>query len=193
DAAGYYEVTVPHGWSGTVTATKAGWDMSPASRVYSDVIADQASQDYSAFQPRISGYVTEATGGPAVGVTVSADAGGGSDTTDAAGYYEITVPYNWSGMATPDKAAWGFDPLSRTYSNVTADETSQDYTAFQPVISGYVTDANGAACEGFVVATDDANGSDVTDSNGYYEFAVPYDWSGTVTPSSSRRAAPTAI
>ncbi|HUT28484.1 MAG TPA: PQQ-binding-like beta-propeller repeat protein [Sedimentisphaerales bacterium] len=182
DVGGYYEVTVPYGWSGTVTATKAGWDMSPASRVYSDVIADQTSQDYSAFQPRISGYVTEASGGPAVGVTLSADAGGGSDISDATGYYEITVTYNWSGTVTPDKAAWGFDPLSRNYSNVTTDETNQDYTAFQPVISGYVTDTNGAACEGVVVATNDANGSDVTDSNGYYEFAVPYNWSGTVTP-----------
>ncbi|MHC4346861.1 MAG: carboxypeptidase-like regulatory domain-containing protein, partial [Planctomycetota bacterium] len=136
DGSGYYELKAPPGWSGTVTVSKPQWGFDPASRVYSNVTADQTNQDYTAFQPKISGYVRDGTGTGVVGVAVSADNGGGSDTTDATGYYEITVPHGWSGAVTPVKAGWDISPASWTYNNVVADQSNQDYTAFQPKISG---------------------------------------------------------
>jgi photosystem II stability/assembly factor-like uncharacterized protein len=48
DASGAYTANVDHGWSGTVTATKAGYTFSPPSRTYTSVTSAQASQDYSA-------------------------------------------------------------------------------------------------------------------------------------------------
>jgi outer membrane protein assembly factor BamB len=183
DSSGYYEITVYYGWSGTVTPTKSGWGFNPQSRTYGNVASDQPNQDYLAFQPKISGYVRDIGGAGMAGVSVSADSGGGSDTTDSSGYYEITVPYLWSGSVTPSRVGWGFTPPSRPYSNVAADQISQDYTAFQPVISGYVRDATGSASVGVLVSAGDGGGSDTTDATGYYEVTVPYNWSGTVTPS----------
>jgi len=45
-AAGAYTVTVPDGWDGTVTPTKAGYIFEPASYTYTDVIADTPNQDF---------------------------------------------------------------------------------------------------------------------------------------------------
>jgi predicted outer membrane repeat protein len=181
DAGGYYELAVPPGWSGTVTVSKAGWGFSPANRVYSSVAADHTSQDYTAFQPKISGYVRDGAGVGIAGVTVSPDNGGTSDTTDAGGYYEVTVPYVWSGTVTPAKTGWYFSPESWPYSNVVADQTNQNYAGYQPTISGYITDETGASMAGVLVSADGGGWSDTSDASGYYEIVVPYGWSGTVT------------
>jgi hypothetical protein len=181
DASGYYALKVPLGWSGTVTPDKAEWSFNPPQRSYSNLSADQPNQDYTAFEPVISGYVKDEAGAGVEGVTVSADNGGGADTTDANGYYQLTVGYNWSGVVTPTKPAWGFNPQSRAYSNIVADQTNQDYTGFQPVITGHVTDELGSAVPDVLVLADNGGGSDITDSAGYYELTVPYYWSGAVT------------
>jgi len=181
DATGYYELRVPLGWSGTVTPSKTDWGFNPANQTYSNVSSDQVNQDYTAFQPKISGYVEDINGIGVEGVLVSADNGGGAVVTDANGHYSITVPYNWSGTVIPSKTGWNITPLSRSYSNVITNQTNEDYTAFQPKISGYVRDGSAAGVEGVSVSADNAGGSDTTDPNGYYEVTVPYDFSGTVT------------
>jgi hypothetical protein len=43
---GDYEITVPDGWSGTVTPTKAGHIIDPPFRTYTDVTADLDAQNY---------------------------------------------------------------------------------------------------------------------------------------------------
>lgn len=185
DSSGYYQLKVPPGWSGTVTPGKAGWRLSPSDRAYSNVLSDQLNQDFVAFQPTISGYVTDSEGHGVEGVLFSADNGGTWDITDLSGYYQITVAYGWSGTVTPTKTDWGIIPASRTYDNVLGDQTNHDYTAVAPpVIAGVVRDVNGLGTAGVLVAVDPC-GSDTTDSNGYYELTVPYGWSGTVTPSAS--------
>jgi CSLREA domain-containing protein len=50
-------------------------------------------------------------------------------TSDASGNYSFSVSYNWSGTVTPSKAGLTFTPASRSYTNVVADQTAQDYTA----------------------------------------------------------------
>lgn len=76
--------------------------------------------------PTISGDILESDETPVEGVLVSADNGGGSDITDVNGYYELSVPNNRSGMVTPAKAEYRFDPNSRSYSNLTADIVDQN-------------------------------------------------------------------
>jgi len=49
--------------------------------------------------------------------------------TDANGFYTATVGYGWTGVVTPVKYSYTFDPSSISYSNVTADHTNQDYDA----------------------------------------------------------------
>ncbi|MGE5375660.1 MAG: hypothetical protein ACM3XO_11445 [Bacteroidota bacterium] len=48
---------------------------------------------------------------------------------DANGNYSFTVSYGWSGTVTPSRTGFTFSPASKTYNNVTADQTSQNYTA----------------------------------------------------------------
>jgi len=50
DASGYYEASVPYGWSGTVTPGKPGYLFDPPSISYSNVISDQTDQNYSGIQ-----------------------------------------------------------------------------------------------------------------------------------------------
>ncbi len=183
DATGFYAVTVPYNWTGTVTPDKAGWGCEPLNHTYSvGVVADTPDQNYTMIQPRISGYVRDGESSGVSGVIISSDNGGGSDTTDGTGFYEVIVPYGWTGTITAIKTGWNITPPSQSYSsNVVADHTNQDYTAFQPKISGYVRDANSVGVHGVSVSSDNGGGSDTTDPDGYYEFAVPYEWSGTVT------------
>jgi hypothetical protein len=49
------------------------------------------------------------------------------------GDYNFTVSYNWSGTVTPFKTDYIFEPASRAYTNVTVNQTAQDYTA-TPII-----------------------------------------------------------
>ena len=58
---------------------------------------------------------------------------GGSTTTGTGGDYSFSVPSGWSGTVTPSFTGYTFTPASRNYSNVMADQTSQDYAA-TPVV-----------------------------------------------------------
>ena len=49
--------------------------------------------------------------------------------TNASGVYSAAVDYNWSGTVTPTLAGYIFSPVDRAYTNVTANQTTQDYTA----------------------------------------------------------------
>jgi hypothetical protein len=198
DADGNYSDTVNYNWSGTVTPAKAGYTFSPASKDYSNVMSDQLNQDYTATLNTytISGNILEPDGNTLVeGVLVDANNNGGStDTTDANGYYEVVVPYGWSGTATPIKEGYTFEPNSILYNNVVADEVN-DYTAtlLTFVISGYITESEGNAPINDVNVSAEngggpytsryGGGQDTTDVNGYYEVLVDYNWSGNVVPS----------
>jgi lysophospholipase L1-like esterase len=46
DANGYYELLVPHGWSGTIMPTKDGYLFAPSERTYSKVTVDLSEQNY---------------------------------------------------------------------------------------------------------------------------------------------------
>jgi hypothetical protein len=180
NTSGYYELKVPPGWSGTVSVSKEGWGFTEWSRSYTNVTSDQIYQNFTTFQPKISGYVRNNGGYGVGGVNVSADNGGASDTTVYDGYYEITVPYNWSGTVEVSRDGWGFSPWSMTYTNVTANQTDQNYTGFQPKISGYVKNEAGLGVYYVLVSANNGGGQDRTDENGFYQVTVPYDWSGQV-------------
>jgi hypothetical protein len=50
-------------------------------------------------------------------------------TADGSGNYLFTVSNNWSGTVTPSLVGYSFTPGSRIYTNVTMDQTYQDYSA----------------------------------------------------------------
>ena len=52
-----------------------------------------------------------------------------------------------------------------------------------PVVSGAISTATGTPIEGVLVTFSNNGGTATTDSSGLYSQTVPYNWSGTVTPS----------
>jgi Zn-dependent metalloprotease len=52
-----------------------------------------------------------------------------SVTADAGGNYSLAVPRGWSGTIAPSLSHYSFSPASRTYSNLVASQTGQNYTA----------------------------------------------------------------
>ena len=90
---------------------------------------------------QVSGAVS---GAVVSGVGFTATGGVSCSSSDPAGHYACTVPQGWSGTVTPALTGYTFAPPSRTYANVSADQTGQNYVA---------TVANGG---GGIVWVDDA-------------------------------------
>jgi hypothetical protein len=92
------------------------------------------------------------------------------------------VSFGWSGTAAPSKAGYWFSPASRSYNNVSSNQTNENYTGTVQtfIISGTVTDSGGAAMSGVVITG--LPGNPMTDSAGNYNPTVSYGWSGTATP-----------
>ncbi len=125
NGSGAYSFDVPYEWSGTVTPSKTGFSFSPVNRPYANLTTDQASQNYTAtaITYTISGSVVKP------GVTLSyTDGTAKTATSDASGNYSFTVSYNWSGTVTPTHECFTFSPTNRSYTNVLANQTAQDYT-----------------------------------------------------------------
>jgi len=66
-------------------------------------------------------------GTPLAGVVMSGLTG--NPTTNASGFYSGTVTSGWSGTVTPTLIGYTFTPATRTYANVIANSTGQNYTA----------------------------------------------------------------
>ena len=107
-----------------------------------------------------------------------------SVTAIPVGGYSISVPLNWSGTVTPSKSGYLFSPSSASFSNLTAAQTIQNFTATRVyVISGNAVLAG--------VTLSYVNGTPqtvVSDASGNYSIAVLSGWSGTVTPSKTSYA-----
>ncbi len=172
DGSGAYSFTVARGWSGTVTPSKTGYTFSPSSKSYTNVSAS-SSQNFTAT------LITYTISGNAEQADATVTYTGGSTTTDGSNNYTFTVPYGWTGSVAVSKAGYVFEPRSRSYTNVTANETNQGYTSTAAyAISG------SAELEGVTLSYEDSGiQTATTGSGGNYSFNVPVGWSGTVTPS----------
>jgi hypothetical protein len=123
NGSGNYSFDVAYDWSGTVTPSKPGYTFSPVNRTYTNLTTDQTGQNYAATGPTISGNVGVS------GVTLSySDGTPKTATSDPNGNYSFMVTGNWSGTVTPSHPCYTFTPADRSYSNVIADQTAQDYT-----------------------------------------------------------------
>lgn len=166
---GTYSFTLIHGWSGTVTPSRAGWVFEPRKRTYNGLISDRTNQNYMGYQGSnrvtISGAVKQSNGIGIPGVTLTFTPGQGTATTDDNGDYSKLVPSGWSGTVTPFKTDFTFSPTSRIYSDVRTDQPDQDYIDYSaggglPVISlspaqlNFATDTfgNASGAQSFLVS-----------------------------------------
>ena len=100
-------------------------------------------------------------------------------TADSTGAYSLKVAYNWSGTVTPSKTSYLFTPPSVSFTNLTASQTIQNFSAqLVYTISGNVGVAG--ATLSYVNGTPL---SVLSDAAGNYSIVVPVGWTGTVTPS----------
>jgi len=173
DSTGAYAVAVTYNWTGTLTPEKAGYLFSPKNASFTNLKATQTIQNFTA----IPSYTISGNVGVA-GATLSYTDGTPKTVTSGSnGHYAIIVPANWSGTVTPSKTGFTFTPPSRTYSNVNADKTSQNYTALV-AISG-----NAGVAGATLSYTDGTAKTATADGTGAYLINVPRGWTGTVTPS----------
>jgi lysophospholipase L1-like esterase len=188
DANGYYQLPVDYNWSGTIIPQKDGYIVDPNKETFTNVTQDYNYVNYTAIPItfKITGFVFEQDSiTPISNVNISADNGGGATLTDANGYYEVLVDYNWSGNLIASKGAYRFEPNSRHYEFVDQNYSAdQDYTGdqFDFKITGFIKNQCGAPIEGVLVDADNGGGEDTTDTNGFYEVWVNSAWSGVVTP-----------
>jgi Bacterial type II and III secretion system protein len=133
DANGEYKLQVDYGWRGKITPTKEGYTFSPPSRLFSIITRDVPNQLFTGTVQMftISGDVIIG-GVPIEGVTIAANNGGGTATTNARGKFSIEVPYGWAGEITPTKPGLTFNPPSMPFTSVTTDLIIKDGVA-QPV------------------------------------------------------------
>lgn len=95
---GTYALTVPIGWSGTVTASKTGWYILPGSRSYTDVTLNREGQNYTARLLRTVGgavyqNLEDPIGSGLAGVTVTVQGAGDvfTTTTNSLGIWSVAV------------------------------------------------------------------------------------------------------
>ncbi len=174
DAYGDYAFAVTAGWSGSVVVSKTGHTFTPSIRTVSTVTSDQGNVDFalaaSVTNPEISGNVGVA------GATITYT--GGSTTSDANGDYAFTVSTGWTGSVTPSLTDYTFVPTSINLSNVTTNQSNQDFVA-----TTTVTVAGNVGVAGATITY--TGGSTTSDVNGDYAFVVTSGWSGSITPSKS--------
>ncbi len=126
-------------WSNSLVVFYSTRTDSGKSRIFASFEQDAnyaAMLDITCEVYTISGYITIFDGNGLDGVLVSADNGGSAYTTASDGYYEVMVPYDWSGTVTPSMGGWVFDPPARSYENLIADQIGEDYIGtFQGIIT----------------------------------------------------------
>jgi uncharacterized repeat protein (TIGR02543 family) len=142
DVNGYYSMTVPYNWNGTVTPSNtAGGAFSPTNKSYSKLIKNSTGQNYiwtpSPTNLKITGKIIPFLGNrlSLAGGVVLTFSGVGSTTADVNGNYTMSVPYGWSGTVTPSATLRNnFLPAYRSFSSVISSKTGQDFVWLKSVI-----------------------------------------------------------
>jgi hypothetical protein len=130
-----------------------------------DIGAFELQSQYS-----ISGTVT-ANGTGLAGVTLAFSDNDGTTTTDDQGNYSHTVSYGWSGTVTPSKEDYSFTPENMAYTDITSDQTDQDYTANPYSVSLSITSPQpGATVSGTVTIS--VNAASEMDSGAAFIQAI---------------------
>ncbi len=190
----YTFYNVPYGWEGELSASSGAYDFIPLSITIPPVIANVTDQDFAATLKTftISGTVKNNFGLVIPDATLTATGSGGTVNVsiDSDGNYSYIVDYGWTVTLTPSKTNYDFEPVSKTFTNITGVQAQDFVGTLQTVtISGMVSGlsvpdnsititAQGIGNWGVFPATFDPNG---TYSTGQ---VVPYGWEGDLVVTS---------
>jgi hypothetical protein len=213
DQNGYYSFTKSFGWTGTVYPEKPSYSFSPQSRSYVNLSENKQNQNYEASLNTyaVSGFIKDLSGIGVAGVKIIEDAikTTSSNTnqyedednlekinlaanqqssilavTDSNGYYSFTKPSGWTGTVHPEKTGYTFTPQSRSYINLTSNQTNQDYVATLKTFSiqGSIFLNNAGLAGVQLIEKSTLTVLTTTNQFGTYSFTKPFGWSGTVVP-----------
>ncbi|KPA12656.1 PKD domain-containing protein, partial [Candidatus Magnetomorum sp. HK-1] len=130
----------------------------------------------------ISGFIKDSSGQPIQGVTIQFSNEGGETSTDKHGYYRHIVYENWSGQATPIGHGYQFEPFNLSFSNIQENHSDQNFIGKKMNISGYVFNQNHQPIKDIQITFTNPDRIITTDSNGFYNLVLDYQWTGSVTP-----------
>ncbi|MCK5057230.1 MAG: hypothetical protein KAT34_11280 [Candidatus Aminicenantes bacterium] len=189
-ADGFYSLTVPCGWLGTLTPLKVGWEFTPSSVIFVEPVSENQVKDFvgtaSSTEYTISGRVSDTTGRIGMdGVTISFFDGATVDTTITTGdgYYSYTVPAYWTGSVTPSLVGYSFTPPTKVVGPVQSNITQDFLAQFNKyTISGTVMDSQAKPIPA-VTMTLSTGFTTQTNISGQYHFEVIHGWSGNLIPS----------
>jgi hypothetical protein len=183
DGAGEASFNIQVDTEGSVEVTVTNRNMVP----YEGTIAAQEDRYL------IDGALRRADSTPLTGFTVNLSGHASASTsTGNQGSYQFTdleggYAYTVTPVHTGAEGTWTFDPPSRTYDPLVADQYGQDFTGYPPTyeISGFVRRGDGTAMEGVTVdLTGGQMAQTTTSADGSYGFyAVEGGLDYTVTPS----------
>ena len=200
DSEGFWFIDLAAGGSYTITPSKAGYVFSPASVTYNNLSAHQFVTITATPGYTISGHLQDGSGAAISGATISVSGSQTtSTTTNGSGNYSIGLPVNGNYTLTPSKSGYSFNPVNRTYNNLTANQTSADFTGTVSAtytISGHIQNASAVAISGVTVTLSGGqSASTTTDASGNYSFtSLPSTNNYTVTPSKTNYTfAPTSL
>ncbi|MGB7924488.1 MAG: carboxypeptidase regulatory-like domain-containing protein [Pyrinomonadaceae bacterium] len=173
NATGNYSVTVNAGSDYTVTPSKDGQVFSPADQTFTDLSANQTANFTVGYS--ISGQLLDTTGSGISDYSTVTLSGSTSRTAQA----DYFGNYSFDNLArggnytvTPSSTFYGFTPATRTFNNLSADQTA-DFTGLTYKISGHVMDPSGASLPGLGITLSGSHtGSGYTDANGNYSINV---------------------
>jgi formylglycine-generating enzyme required for sulfatase activity len=103
----------------------------------------------------------------------------GSQTVNNGGSYSFTIEHGGTYTITPSKTGFQFAPSSKTFPDVTSNQT-QNFTASVKTVtlSGTISGANGVT----VTLTGDSSGTQLVNDGGTYSFTVAHGGIYSVTP-----------
>jgi len=184
---GAFTMTMPYGWSGTVTPSHVVGTFTSPWRSYTNLTTNALNQTFR-WTPdlrAISGRIIHGdTGVGMTNVTVYFSNGGGSAVTTNGGYYTRSLYYTWHGTASPSGGVRAIvAPASRSYESITSAIPDQDYVWYpHRTISGQVThQETGMGVDGMSILCSGTNDL-VTANGGYFSTVVPHGWSGVLRP-----------
>jgi len=126
-AAGTYTITLPAGWTGTITPVLRGYTFGPVSLTIPALSGSLTGQNFNTVQT-ISGRAVNLAGTGVAGVAI-AFTGGTTVVTSATGNFTLTVPTGWTGTITASGGALAnWAPVNFSYTNVTAAITGIRFT-----------------------------------------------------------------
>jgi hypothetical protein len=159
----------------TVTPGKTSYAFSPANRTINDLDADQTLNFSGTFVTyNIAGISVGVNNNPIPDTTVTLSGSQNRTTTsDSAGGFSFTgIPSEGNYTVTPTLISYSFNPSSRTYDSLAADQYDiyvATYTTH--LISGRMTHSGGIALSGAIVSLSGyTSATATTDANGNYNF-----------------------